>query len=269
MFNEKDKLLIRFENKLKNKDINFESKLTNDWRIDFIGYSEVSICSATLNVRLSISSEQFIKLIKEGIVRNGIFEENYRPLKYLGVFYLLKEGSLDYNIALENSKNKKLILKTGAIYDLYMKTKRINNLKTRSVLNMEGNSTIKKCVFLGSAILGTGGIFNKTLKVRTNTDTVYLFKIDKEIYWIKKRDYFDIVNQHGIDPNFKDKIDTLKNINEILLNRFKNNFEKNNLSNFEVLFSSDKDFKNSVKNCNDIYLEKSKLIVSNHLTKNV
>ena len=27
MFNEKDKLLIRFENKLKNKDVDFESKL--------------------------------------------------------------------------------------------------------------------------------------------------------------------------------------------------------------------------------------------------
>ena len=265
MFNEKDKLLIRFENKLKNKDIDFESKLTNDWRIDYVGYSEVSICSANLNVRLSINSEQFIELLKTGVVRNSIFEGNYRPLKYLGNFYLLKEGSADYNIALENSKGKKLVLKTGAIYDLYSKTRRVTNVKTREQLNIGDNSIINNCVFLGTAILGSGGIFGKVLRVRHNTETVYLFLINKKIYWIKKRAAFDIINQTGIDPNFVNKSETLINVNDILFDRFKINFERNAASNFEVLFSSDKDFENSVKNCNDLHLEKSKLMVSKYL----
>lgn len=265
MFNEKDLLLIRFESKLKNKDIDFKSNLTNDWKVDFVGYSEVSICSANLNVRLNIKTTHFIELMNAGVLRNGVLEGNYRPLKYLGEFYLLKENSNVYNVALKNSDSKKLVLKTGSIYDIFLKTHKVYNVKTRNTLNIPNDNKLTKCVFLGTAILATGGNFSLILRVRTNTDTVYLFKINKEIYWIKKREVFDIIKQHCIDPAFTDKAESIRNLNEILLDRFKTVFEKNKASNFEVLFSSNKDFKNSVENNNDLFLEKSKLIVKKYL----
>lgn len=261
MFNEKDKLLIRFEEKLKNKEIEFESKLTNDWKVDYICNSEVSIISTSLAARLNLKISLFMELMNASVLRNGIFEGNYRPLRYLGDFYLLKEGSEDYNIALNNSKSKKLVLKTGMTYDLYLKSAKLVNIKSRSRYVVNEDNIIRDCIFLGSGILGSGGMFSNQLKVRTNTEPVFLFMINKQIYWFKKRAAFDIIAAKNINVNFTDKNETFKNVNELLLEQFKINFERHAGSNFEVLFLSEKDFKNSLLNGNDLFLEKSKNIV--------
>ncbi len=273
LFNEEALDLIRFEEKVKANGMTTDIKtvLANDWKLELYFGDTANVYSLTNEARFNISSVNLMEIINSGVLRNGFLEGNFRALKYKGDFFLLKEGTPEYIRALNNSEVKKAILKTGGVYDIRLNRQRMKNIKNGK---KDQHGLIEKAIFLGSFIhcktLVAGKSDLKELgEFRVYSPvTAYLFFIGKEIYIVENRYDFDLVKFIGMDNNYTDKEENLKNINSIYLDKFKSNvaavksiFQVSG----QILFSNKKDKESSIKNNNNLQLEIMRKLVKDQV----
>lgn len=266
LFREEDLDLIRFEDKVKANGMTTEIKtaLANDWKLELYFGDTANIYSLANEARFNISSANLMEIINSGVLRNGFIEGNFRALKFKGDFFLLKEGTPEYDRALSNSVTKKAILKTGGIYDIRLNRQRMKNIKNGK---KDLSGLIEKAIFLGSFVHCKTLVASKSefgdFRVYCPT-TVYLFFIGKEIYIVENRYDFDLVKFIGIDNNYINKEENLQNINNIYIDKFKNNIavvKSITQASGAILFLNKKDKENSIKNNNNLQLEIIKKLV--------
>ncbi len=277
LFTTDERKLIRFEETLK---------AANDWKLTNMEYTHVMLSSAALNRKLVISDKNFMELLINSNLNSCSLEGSFRILKYKNKEFLLKEGSEEFTIAMNNSCIKKSTLKVGEIYKL--RQRNCFELNSYATAEVDRNDFDLKWTFLGNFhvlpceykfmkdnTMTEGYRSNKyqiltnekMLLMKENTSQIFVFLVNGKLVEFKRRQHFDLIETVGFDINHSDKEDTLNKLHgfttKYLTEKLARLQGKNRFDfDFYIHFDSFKDIKNLALKSNHLFTEKVKKLLS-------